>query len=112
MYLECENVSKKNKNKKSVRHSIYSCAANESGMIIQIFIQDCILSSTQCTWHPLVLNCGLCASWMDSSDSSWFGKVPPFLKSDISVMWIVEIRVPGSSDRFKYCTESSLPTTK
>lgn len=26
-----------------VRHSIYSCAANKYGMLIQICIQDCIL---------------------------------------------------------------------
>lgn len=42
-------------------------------------------SSTQCTWRPLVLNCGLCASWIDSSDaSSWFGKVLSLLKYNIS----------------------------
>lgn len=30
-------------------------------------------SSTRCTWRPLVLNGGPCASWMDSSDiRGWF----------------------------------------
>lgn len=39
MYLECENVSKHEK----VRHSAFSYTANESGMMIQTNIQDCIL---------------------------------------------------------------------
>lgn len=74
-----------------VRHLIYSCAANEPGMMIPICMQDYILFKYTVYLAPSSVKLWSVRFLMDSSDtSSWLGKVFPFLKYNISVLRIAK----------------------
>lgn len=58
MYLEYENDSRK---MQRIRHLIYSCAANKSGTMIQMSIQDYILFKYTVYLAPSSVKLWVCA---------------------------------------------------